>query len=158
MSSRPIAVVEVDGVLALDDPKVPVVETVVHTYGHRWARPISIPVGASAVLRQLAEEFDVVWASSWSHNAHPALREVLDLPAEPWPFLPVQFRKLGAIRAYAAGRPWVWIDDAIHDLGHLPDPPDGLLVPVDAGEGIVSVDPVALREQLARLSAVPGGR
>jgi hypothetical protein len=152
VNSRPIAVVEVDGVLALDNPKVPVFEALVHTYGNRWARPISIPVGASDVLRRLSSEFDVVWASSWSHNAHPALQEVLGLPIEPWPFLPVQFRKLGAIRAYAAGRPWVLIDDAIHDLGRLADPPDGLLVPVDAGEGIVSVDPAALLRQLADVS------
>ncbi|QRP47353.1 hypothetical protein [Amycolatopsis sp. FDAARGOS 1241] len=145
---RPIAVLEVDGVLALDDPCVPVVETVVHTCGHRWARPIKIPVGAADVLHRLAAEFDVVWASSWSHNAHPALQEALDLPTEPWPFLPVQFRKLTAIRTHAAGRPWAWIDDAIHDLGPIPEPKDGLLVPVDPRVGIMAVDPVALREEV----------
>jgi hypothetical protein len=70
---------------------------------------------------------------------------VLDLPVRPWPFLPVQFHKLAAIRAFAAGRPWVWIDDSIHDLGTLDDPPDGILVPVDASRAIMSVDPEALR-------------
>ncbi|MEV4603864.1 hypothetical protein AB0K15_41620 [Amycolatopsis sp. NPDC049253] len=75
------------------------VEAVAHTYGNRWARPISVPVGAAEVLRQLSSEFDVVWASAWSHNAHPAWQELLGLPAEPWPFLAVQFRKLDAVRA-----------------------------------------------------------
>jgi hypothetical protein len=78
-------------------------------------------VGADVALRRLAERFDIVWASAWSHNAHPALRQVLDLPESPWPFLPVQFHKLDSIRAFAAGRPWAWIDDSIHDLGRLED-------------------------------------
>lgn len=153
-ATRPLAVLDVDGVLALDDPVVPVTETLVHTYGNRWARRVNIPVGADRALRRLAALFDIVWAGSWSHNAHPALREVLGLPEQPWPFLPVQFRKLGAIRAYAAGRPWIWIDDSIHDLGRIEDPPDGILVPVDAREGIMSVDPEALyqavRQQAGR--------
>jgi len=144
-------VVEVDGVLVLDHPTVPVTETVVHCYGNRWARRVSVPVGADSTLRRLAERFDVVWAGAWSHNAHPALREVLDLPETPWPFLPVQFHKLRSIREFAAGRPWIWIDDGIHDLGRLDDPPDGILVEVDAGSGIVSVDPHDLYARSERL-------
>jgi hypothetical protein len=156
---RPIAVVEVDGVVVLDHPTVPVTETVVHAYGNKWARRVNVPVGADIALRRLADQFDIVWASAWSHNAHPALRKVLDLPENPWPFLPVQFHKLDSIRAFAAGRPWIWIDDSIHDLGRLDDPPDGILVPVDAGKGIVSVDPQALRTQLEqRVTAPPKDR
>ena len=90
------------------------------------------------------------WAGAWSHNAHLALREVLGLPEQPWPFLPVQFRKLPAIRAFAAGRAWVLIDDSIHDFGLVADQPDGLLVPVDPGRGITAIDPDALRAQLGR--------
>ncbi|HEX6524841.1 MAG TPA: hypothetical protein VF070_33280 [Streptosporangiaceae bacterium] len=149
---RPIAVVEVDGVLVLDHPTVPVTETVVHAYDNRWARRVKVPVGADVALRRLAERFDIVWASAWSHNAHPALRQVLDLPESPWPFLPIQFHKLDFIRAFAAGRPWAWIDDSIHDLGRLDDPPDGILVPVDSGSGIMSVDPLRLRRGIDRLT------
>ncbi|MGW0084719.1 hypothetical protein [Streptomyces sp. NPDC003393] len=156
---RPLAVVDVDGVLALDHPSVPVTETVVHAYGNRWARRVSVPVGADVRLRELAGRFDIVWAGAWSHNAHPALRPILGLPERPWPFLPVQFHKLRAIRAFAAGRPWVWIDDSIHDLGPVDDPPDGVLVPVDGSLGIVAVDPEALRVELdRRVAAWPTGR
>lgn len=72
--------------------------------------------------------------------------------------MPVQFHKLPSIRAFAAGRPWVWVDDGIHDLGRLDDPPDGILVPVDASRGIMSVDPEALCARLERLvTAAPKG-
>jgi hypothetical protein len=155
---RPIAVIEVDGVLVLDHPAVPVTETVVHAYGNRWARRVNVPVGADSALRRLSELFEIVWASAWSHNAHPALRQVLDLPEIPWPFLPVQFRKLPSIRAFAAGRPWIWIDDSIHDLGQQEDPPDGILVSVDASSGIISVDPDALHAQLQRMTMPPKDR
>lgn len=117
-TGRPIAVVEVDGVLVLDHPTVPVTETVVHAYGNRWARRVKVPVGADVALRRLAERFDIVWA-------------------------------------FAAGRPWAWIDDSIHDLGRLDDPPDGIFVPVDSGSGIMSVDPLRLQRGIDRLTACP---
>jgi len=157
--TRPIAVLEVDGVLVLEDPMVPVIRTVVHACGNKWARSVQVPVAAPGIIARLAERFDIVWASAWSHNAHPALRDVLGVPAEPWPFLPVQFLKLPAIRAYAAGRPWVLIDDAIHHLGLVEDQPDGLLVPVDPGRGITAIDPEALRAELDRhLEKAAAGR
>jgi hypothetical protein len=147
---RPVAALEVDGVLVLEDPVVPVTEVTVHAYGNRWARRVRVPTAAPGIVARLAERFDIVWASAWSHNAHPALREVLGLPEQPWPFLPVQFRKLPAIRAYAAGRAWVLIDDSIHDFGLVEDQPDGLLVPVDPGRGITAIDPDTLRAELDR--------
>jgi hypothetical protein len=51
----------------------------------KWRREVLIPDGAPATLRRLAELFDCVWTGAWSHNAHPALRPVLSLPATPWP-------------------------------------------------------------------------
>jgi hypothetical protein len=102
---RPVAALEIDGVLVLEDPVVPVTQVTVH-----------------ACVR----------------------------PEQPWPFLPVQFRKLPAIRTYAAGRAWVLIDDSIHDFGLVGDQPDGLLVPVDPGRGITAIDPDMLRAELDR--------
>jgi hypothetical protein len=145
-SDRPLAVIDVDGVLVLENPGVQVAEHVVGVYG-KWARTVRIPVGAAEILHELSGYFDVVWASAWSHNAHAALRTVLDLPETPWPFLPVQFHKLSAIREYAAGRPWVWIDDSIHDLGEVPELSDGILVPVDSSRGIVDIDPAILKQR-----------
>jgi hypothetical protein len=154
-AERPFAVIEVDGVIVLDDPVVPFTHTVVHAAGNKWARPVNIPVGADRVVAGLATRFDIVWASAWSHNAHFALQQILGLPESPWPFLPVQFHKLPVIRAHANGRPWVWIDDSVHDLGRVDEPGDGLAVRVDPHQGITAVDPELLYGQLMR--KVSGG-
>ena len=145
--SRPVAALDVDGVVVLAHPVVPVVRHSVSAYG-RWRREVLVPEVAPAKLARLAELLDCVWVSAWSHNAHPALREALDLPEEAWPWLGAQFGKLPAIRAYAAGRPWAWIDDGIDDLAVQPDPPDGLLVRVRPGYGLADVDPDALYQSL----------
>ncbi|PWV85807.1 hypothetical protein SAMN05421630_102155 [Prauserella marina] len=147
---RPLAMLDIDGVLVLENPVVPVETHTVSAY-RRWAREVRIPVGAAESVRELARRFDIVWTTAWSHNAHIALAPALGLPEEPWPFLAVQFNKLPAIRAYAGGRPWVWIDDSIHDLGEIPAPADGLLVPVDGSRGITEIDPAELLEKLSRL-------
>jgi hypothetical protein len=149
---RPVAVIDVDGVLVLERPVVPVGRHVVSAYG-RWSREVLVPTAAPARLRELTEHFELVWAGAWSHMAHSALRDVLQLPPDPFPFLPVQFHKLPAIRRHAAGRRWLLIDDGIHDLGQVPDPDDGLLVPVDSTRGIVDVRPADLLRQLATLPA-----
>ncbi len=141
---------DVDGVVVLEHPEVPVTRKTVSAFG-KWRREVLIPDGAPATLRRLAELFDCVWVGAWSHNAHPALRSALHLPAAPWPWIPVQFHKPAAIRAYAGGRPWALIDDGIDDLGPVPDPPDGLLVRVDPHRGLADVDPEALAARLARL-------
>ena len=80
---RPVAVLEVDGVLVLEDPVVPVTQVTVHAYGNKWTRQVRVPTAAPGIVARLAERFDIVWASAWSHNAHPALREVLLVPVDP---------------------------------------------------------------------------
>ena len=145
---KPVCALDVDGVVVLDQPQVPVHHATVSAFG-RWRREVLVPDGATATLRRLGKLFDCVWVGGWSHNAHPALAVALDLPTPPWPFIPVQFHKLAPIRAYAAGRPWVWIDDSIDDLGPVPDPPDGLLVRVDSRRGLTDVVPDALAVLLA---------
>jgi hypothetical protein len=56
----------------------------VHAYGNKWALHVRVPTAAPGIVARLAERFDIVWAGAWSHNAHPALREVLGLPEQPW--------------------------------------------------------------------------
>ena len=86
------------------------------------------------------------------YNAHTALREVLELPEEPWPFLPVQFGKIDMITHYTAGRPWVWVDDELVDLaGPAPVDDTGVVVRVDPRLGICAVDAHQLLEALAAL-------
>lgn len=140
---RPLCVLDIEDVVVLEAPVMPVVRHTVTAYG-RWRRDVLVPEVAPRKIRELAEVFDCLWMSGWAHTAHPALRAALDLPAEPWPWRAVQFRKLPAIRELSDGRRWVWIDDAIDDFGPQPDVPDGVLVRVDSRRGIADVDPAAL--------------
>ncbi|MFF9040567.1 hypothetical protein ACF090_34460 [Streptomyces sp. NPDC014892] len=146
-SGRPVAALDVDGVVVLEHPEVPVERHSVSAYG-RWRRQVLVPRVAPARLARLSELFDCVWVSAWSHTAHPALREALGLPEKEWPWMGAQFDKLPAIRDFAAGRPWVWIDEGIDDLGAWPDPPDGLLARVRPGHGLADVDPEELFDKL----------
>jgi hypothetical protein len=145
-----LCVLDVEGVVVLEDPVVPAVQHTINAYG-KWRRDVLVPEAAPRKLRELAERFDCAWMTGWAHTAHPALRAALDLPVEPWPWRAVQFRKLPAIRELAAGRPWVWIDDGIDDLGAQPDVPDGVLVRVDPRRGIADLDPAALALAAGRL-------
>ena len=151
-AQRPVLALDIDGVLALDNPQVPVVRRTVKRI-RKWRRDLLIPVDAPRILRRLAEDFDCVWASAWAHTAHPALRDALSLPQPPWPWIGVQFNKASAVRDFAAGRPWVLIDDGTDVLGGHPLPdPAGLTVHVRPDLGIAEVDPGRL------LAAVRGCR
>ncbi len=138
---RPVLVMGISDVVVIEgEPAVPVSLHHLSAWG-RWVRDVAIPDAAARRLHELAEHFDIVWASEWGHNAHTAFREPLDLPEEPWPFLPVQFDKLAHIRRYAGGLPWVWVDDPLVDLsGKPPVCDDGIVVRVDPAAGILSLD------------------
>lgn len=148
---RPVLALGISDVIVLEaEPRVPVRMHHVSAWG-KWVRDVAIPIEAPARIAALAERFDIVWASEWGHNAHTAFRPALGLPAEPWPFLPVQFDKLGAIRRYAAELPWAWVDGPVVDLAETPDgDAGGVIVRVDPGVGIAGVD---ARELAARVEA-----
>ncbi|MFI8634226.1 hypothetical protein ACIGEP_16715 [Microbacterium sp. NPDC077663] len=152
--AKPICVLGISDVVVLEDePTVPVTVHRVSAWG-KWSRDVAIPDAASRKLAELAEAFDVVWASEWGHNAHTALRGVLDLPAEPWPFLPVQFDKIDAVRRYADGLPWVWLDSRVVDL-QIKDPDEHrhgeIIVRLDPSEGIAGLD---VAELIARVGGL----
>jgi hypothetical protein len=146
---RPLLVLGISGVVVLEgEAAVPVSMHHLSAWG-RWVRDVAIPDAAAARLAELAERFEIVWASEWGHNAHTAFRQALDLPDEPWPFLPVQFDKLRMIRDYAGALPWAWVDDPVVDLhGEPPVCDDGVIVRVDPTIGILGVDPTALRARV----------
>ena len=68
-------------------------------------------------LRELANRFDLVWATGWGDAAHRHISPVLGLPQFPaivFPsgrFHPAQ--KVPAIDAYAGDRALAWIDDLL---------------------------------------------
>lgn len=146
---RPLLVLGISGVVVLEgEATVPVSTHHLSAWG-RWVRDVSIPDAAAVRLAELAERFEIVWASEWGHNAHTAFRQALDLPQEPWAFLPVQFDKLRMIREYAGALPWAWVDDPIVDLrGEPPVCEDGVIVRVDPAVGILGVDPQELRARV----------
>ncbi|MEQ6897194.1 hypothetical protein [Microbacterium sp. KR10-403] len=141
---RPLAVLGISDVVVIEGtPSVPVTMHHVSAWG-RWVRDVAVPDAAPDLIRVLAQRYEVVWASEWGHNAHTAFAEALGLPAEPWPFLPVQFDKLAVIRDYARGLPWVWIDGPVVDLHDPGEVEDGVIVRVDPSCGIAGVDLDAL--------------
>jgi hypothetical protein len=84
--------------------------------------PHFLSVTAAAHLLELAQMFELVWASGWEEKADEHLPHLLGLPAG----LPcVRFGdcvgpgashwKLSAIAQYAGERPLAWVDDALTD-------------------------------------------
>jgi hypothetical protein len=139
---RPVLALGISDVVVLEaEPRVPVRSHRISAWG-KWVRDVAVPVEAPARIAELAARFDIVWASEWGHNAHTAFGAALGLPEEPWPFLPVQFDKLTAIRRYVGDLPWAWVDGPVVDLAEAPDPDDagGVIVRVDPGVGVVGVD------------------
>lgn len=143
---RPLVAIDVDGVIAVDEP--PAVPVTAHdvTAWRKWRRRVLIPDGSAEVIRVLSRHCELAWATAWSYDAHEALRNALSLPADPWPFLPAQFHAEDAIAAYAGGRPWAWITEA-GDAPGRSRRHGGLVVAVDPRHGLPSIDlGAALRE------------
>ncbi|MGF0169249.1 HAD domain-containing protein [Streptomyces sp. Marseille-Q5077] len=99
--------------------------------------------------RLLALPYDLVWATTWQHQANEMIGPVIglpgDLPVIEWPELfgtdpDGLYWKTRHVMAWAAGRPFVWVDDMITDLDvrHVAAHHDAaaLLVPVDARKGL----------------------
>jgi hypothetical protein len=123
---RPLLMVDVDGVISLFG---------VPQGGVSTAAGGQLPAGglhsiegilhflsatAAAHLLELAELFELVWASGWEERADEHLPHLLGLPAG-LPFLRFERSvgranahwKLAAIDAYAGLRPLAWVDDAL---------------------------------------------
>jgi hypothetical protein len=124
-SSRPLLMVDIDGVISL-----------FATPGRSWADrrtsegsfhsiegiPHFLSSIAAAHLLGLAAHFDLVWASGWEEKADEHLPHLLGLP-KGLPFLRFARAvgksnahwKLEAIETFACGRPLAWIDDAFNE-------------------------------------------
>jgi hypothetical protein len=144
---RPLIAIDIDGVIALDDPpEVAATTHAVSAWG-KWRREVAIADGTAETIGMLAGRCEIAWASAWSYTAHEAFRDALSLPAEPWTFLPAQFHAEAAIAEYAAGRRWAWIIESAAGSG-LSWRYDGLIVSVDPRRGLPSIDTDALLKEL----------
>lgn len=107
-------------------------------------------------LLELAERYDLVWATTWGEEANEFIGPVLGLPPLPsveWPMEPDQepdatFWKTRPLVAHAAGRPFAWIDDELGDADRtfVAAHHDGsaLLRRVDPRLGLLEADFAAL--------------
>jgi hypothetical protein len=120
MSTRPLLLVDVDGVISLfgfpangrPAGRFEMVDGIAHF----------LSASAGEHLRRLADAFEPVWCTGWEEKANEYLPHALGLP-EPWPHLSFDRAtgpgrstqghwKLDAIDAYAGARALAWIDDA----------------------------------------------
>lgn len=135
--SRPLLMVDIDGVISLFGPpnhapgqpprsnQAPDPAPVEGAFHSIDGTPHFLSFSAAAHLLGLAENFDLVWASGWEERAEEHLPRLLGLPAG-LPFLRFERSpgcgqahwKLAAIDAYAGTRPLAWIDDSFNDACH----------------------------------------
>jgi hypothetical protein len=112
--SRPLLLVDVDGVISLFAAGEDCVPALVEGIPHLLSRP------AATLLGRIAPKFECVWCTGWEDRADGHLPHLLGLPAG-WPHLtfstPPQGAhwKLAAVDAYSGpDRALAWIDDG-HD-------------------------------------------
>lgn len=120
MRTRPLLLVDVDGVVSLfgfplhDRPagRFEMVDGIAHL----------LSASAGEHLRRLADAFEPVWCTGWEEKANEYLPSALGLDGS-WPYLSFERAtgpgrsvqghwKLDAIDAYCGGRAVAWIDDA----------------------------------------------
>ncbi|WP_225947501.1 HAD domain-containing protein [Plantactinospora soyae] len=122
-------------------------------------------------IQLLALPCDLVWATTWMADANEVIGPRLGLPELPvvdWPGPdddgPLHWKTRGLLD-WAAGRPFVWVDDEITDAdrswvsSHHPGP--ALLRRVDPRRGLTDVDFAIIGNWLAdppRPARGPAGR
>ncbi len=122
-ASRPLLMVDIDGVISLfgGPSAVAGVRPAGGSFHSIEGIPHFLSATAAAHLLELSIVFELVWASGWEEKADEHLPRLLGLPAG-LPHLTFQRSvgrsnahwKLDAIEAHATGRPLAWIDDALN--------------------------------------------
>lgn len=116
-TSGALVLVDVDGVLNPDDHTLP--GFTVHQLsptGH-GVFPVALNPAHGTALLELAEATgaELAWATTWERHANTLIGPLLGLPE--LPVVPLRRKFSGAVfkaesvAEYAAGRPFVWMDD-----------------------------------------------
>jgi len=144
-AGRPILFLDVDGVFSLFG-----FDTSAKPPGDfHWVDGIAhcISPDSGRHIVELADSFDLVWATGWEEKANEYLPGILGLPFAELPCLSFEGRatfgsshwKLDAIEEYAGARPIAWIDDhmepACREWAHDRDAPT-LLIETQPAVGI----------------------
>ncbi|SED45431.1 hypothetical protein SAMN05216532_4599 [Streptomyces sp. 2231.1] len=122
--------------------------------------PLLTRVDPALGPRLLALGCELVWATTWMDDANSGLAPWLGLPALPVVRWPDEDEPPGLLHwktrplvAWAAGRPFIWVDDEITEADrawaavHHPGP--ALLHRIDHRYGLTEADFTALEEWLA---------
>ena len=125
--------------------------------GVRDSHPLLSRVDPALGARLAALDCELVWATTWMDDANVCLAPWLGLPQLPlvdWPdeeeFPAPLHWKTRPLVDWAAGRPFVWVDDEITDVdrawvaGHHPE--RALLHRVDHRHGLTDADFSVLEE------------
>jgi hypothetical protein len=154
-SSRPLLMVDIDGVISLFGAPAPTGRGSREGSFHSIeGMPHFLSATAAAHLLALSRRFELVWASGWEERANEHLPHLLGLP-KGMPFLSFERSvgrsnahwKLDAIGRYAAGRPLAWVDDAFNAACHewaLERPSPTLLVQTDPEVGLTEREALRL--------------
>ncbi|AVT35557.1 HAD domain-containing protein [Plantactinospora sp. BB1] len=166
---RPLIFVDIDGVLIPFRPRpaAGADHRLGSGAGHtpdRSGNPLLDRLDPEDGHRLLALPGDLVWASTWMAEANEVVAPRLDLPAAPivdWPDADEEpprgvHWKTAPLARWAAGRPFVWLDDETTDAdrrwvaAHHPQP--ALLHRVDPHLGLTGTDLTAVRQWLDQLN------
>ncbi len=132
--------------------------------------PRRLPSGSNPLLARIdsrhgvrlsALPCDLVWATTWMAEANEAISPLLGLPELPvvdWPDSdeegPLHWKTRGLVE-WAAGRPFVWVDDEITDADRVwvsaHHHGRALLHGVDARCGLTRADLIVIADWLGRL-------
>lgn len=121
---RPLLLVDIDGVVNCFGDLGRSLVSFEDEFTAMGRYRIQVPQGARQALRELAEAFDCVWATTWQADAQPHIGDRLGIDP-PWPYIDLDAHepdsnteKLAAVRAYVADRPAAWIDDILGADAH----------------------------------------
>lgn len=124
----------------------------------RHARSLRVWLNPAHGPKLLELQFDLVWATTWEHDANIWIGPVIGLPELPVvtfePYLPADddpdglYWKTRTVVDYAAGRPFAWVDDYLTSADLLwcaeNYPAPALLLPIDPACGLDDGDFAAL--------------
>ena len=119
MDTKPLLLLDIDGVLnpfRMGDDLAPGYALYPVTVADGRALTVRLTPAHGPWLRELAADFELVWATTWAAQANTHIGPLLGLPVLPV-IVPVRrgiyrTEKYEPARRFVKGRPFAWVDDA----------------------------------------------